>query len=597
MLKCASFFAGVGGIDLGFEQAGFEVVYANEYCEKASLTYKENHVIPLDVRDIREVKSDQIPDFDIMLAGFPCQAFSVAGYRQGFDDEKGRGNLYFELERIIKDKMPQIVFLENVKNLLGHDKGRTFSVIRDSLETLGYNIHYKVLNAAEYGNIPQIRERIYVVGFLDKEASERFQFPPKINLETGIADIADFKTKVEDKYYYSDKCVFYDKLVESITKNDTMYQWRRKYVRENKSNACPTLTANMGTGGHNVPLILASHGIRKLTPKECFMFQGFGSSFKTPKKVANSHLYKQAGNSVVVPVIRRIADSIKDSIKPDNTPPDNPILPIELIPVEGCTDGTVVALVTINRPNKLNALNADVTSAIKTMVKWAETEKLVRCLIITGASPIKPEEGKRAKPNAFVAGADITEFLGADSKEIATKFTNNAIEALWNISKPTIAMVDGFALGGGLEVACSCDIRIASSRSKFGTPEINLGLIPGYGGTQRLVSLLGYGKALEMVYTGEMIGAEEAQRIGLVNHVVEVEELRQKALDMACLIATKSSNTLRVAKETLRSALDEGLTNGVATEAKAFANLFDTADKEIGVKAFLNREKPEWKHE
>jgi enoyl-CoA hydratase len=158
-------------------------------------------------------------------------------------------------------------------------------------------------------------------------------------------------------------------------------------------------------------------------------------------------------------------------------------------------------------------------------------------------------------------------------------------------------MVDGFALGGGLEVACSCDIRIASSRSKFGTPEINLGLIPGYGGTQRLVSLLGYGKALEMVYTGEMIGAEEAQRIGLVNHVVEVEELKQKALDMACLIATKSSNTLRVAKETLRSALDEGLTNGVATEAKAFANLFDTADKEIGVKAFLNREKPEWKHE
>ena len=219
MLKCASFFAGVGGIDLGFEQAGFEVVYANEFCEKASLTYKENHTIPLDVRDIREVQSDQIPDFDIMLAGFPCQAFSVAGYRQGFDDEKGRGNLYFELERIIKDKMPPIVFLENVKNLLGHDKGRTFSVIRNSLETLGYSIHYKVLNAADYGNIPQIRERIYVVGFLDEGASQRFQFPGKIDLETGIADIADFETKVDDKYYYTDKCVFYDKLVEAITKN------------------------------------------------------------------------------------------------------------------------------------------------------------------------------------------------------------------------------------------------------------------------------------------------------------------------------------------------------------------------------------------
>ena len=279
------------------------------------------------------------------------------------------------------------------------------------------------------------------------------------------------------------------------------------------------------------------------------------------------------------------------------TPPQSDVLTIETLTVDDCEDGTFVALVTINRPNKLNALNADVTSAMKEMVAWAETEDLVRCIIITGAQPLKPEEGKRAKPNAFVAGADITEFLGAGSEEITVKFTDNAIEALWNMSKPTIAMVDGFALGGGLEVACSCDIRIASTRSKFGTPEINLGLIPGYGGTQRLVSLLGYGKALEMVYTGEMIGAEEAQRIGLVNHVVDPEELKQRTLDMACLIATKSSNTLRVAKETLRSALDEGLTEGVATEAKAFANLFDTDDKEIGVKAFLNREKPKWKHE
>ena len=279
------------------------------------------------------------------------------------------------------------------------------------------------------------------------------------------------------------------------------------------------------------------------------------------------------------------------------TPPQSDVLTIETLTVDGCEDGTVVALVTINRPNKLNALNADVTSAMKEMVAWVEAEDLVRCIIITGAQPLEPEEGKRAKPNAFVAGADITEFLGAGSEEITVKFTDNAIEALWNMSKPTIAMVDGFALGGGLEVACSCDIRIASTRSKFGTPEINLGLIPGYGGTQRLVSLLGYGKALEMVYTGEMIGADEAQRIGLVNHVVEAEDLKQKALDMACLIASKSSNTLRVAKETLRSALDEGLTEGVATEAKAFANLFDTADKEIGVKAFLNREKPKWKHE
>ena len=278
------------------------------------------------------------------------------------------------------------------------------------------------------------------------------------------------------------------------------------------------------------------------------------------------------------------------------TPPQTDVLSTETVPVESCDDGTVVALVTIKRPNKLNALNADVTSSIKDMVAWVEQTDTVRCVVVTGAQPLPPPEGKRAKPNAFVAGADITEFLGRGSDEITAMFTDNAIEALWNMSKPTIAMVDGFALGGGLEVACSCDIRIASTRSKFGTPEINLGLIPGYGGTQRLVSLLGYGKALELIMTGEMINAEEAQRIGLVNHVTEPEELSQKVMTMASLIATKSSNTLRVAKETLRSALDEGLTQGVATEAKAFANLFDTEDKEIGVKAFLNREKAEWKH-
>ncbi len=278
------------------------------------------------------------------------------------------------------------------------------------------------------------------------------------------------------------------------------------------------------------------------------------------------------------------------------TPPQTEVLSIETIPVESCDDGTVVALVTINRPNKLNALNSDVTSSIKNMVAWVEQTDLVRCVVVTGSQPLPPPEGKRAKPNAFVAGADITEFLGRGSEEITTMFTDNAIEALWNMSKPSIAMVDGFALGGGLEVACSCDIRIASTRSKFGTPEINLGLIPGYGGTQRLVSLLGYGKALELIMTGEMIGAEEAQRIGLVNHVTEPEELNHRVMTMASLIATKSSSTLRVAKETLRSALDEGLTQGVATEARAFANLFDTEDKEIGVKAFLNRETAEWKH-
>ena len=314
MFRCASFFAGVGGIDLGFEQAGFDVVYANEICEKASLTFKQNHEIRLDTRDIRDVKSSEIPDFDVMLAGFPCQAFSVAGYRQGFDDEKGRGNLYFELERIMEEKKPSVVLLENVKNLVGHDKGRTFSIIRNSMQSLGYEIHHKVMNACDYGDIPQNRERIYVVGFLDRGISDCFKFPDKVQLETTIGDIFDFEERVDDRYYYREDAYMYPDLKREVTSNETVYQWRRKYVRENKSKLCPTLTANMGTGGHNVPLILTAHGIRKLTPKECFMIQGFDTTFELPDKVANSHLYKQAGNSVVVPVIRRIAKSIISAI-------------------------------------------------------------------------------------------------------------------------------------------------------------------------------------------------------------------------------------------------------------------------------------------
>jgi len=230
------------------------------------------------------------------------------------------------------------------------------------------------------------------------------------------------------------------------------------------------------------------------------------------------------------------------------------------------------------------------------MCSWAEQNDSVRCVVICGASTNPPLEGKRSKPHAFVAGADITEFVGKGSDEIRELFTDNAIEAIWNLSKPTIAMVDGFALGGGCEVACSCDIRIASSRAIFGTPEIKLGLIPGYGGTQRLVKLVGYGRAMEMMMTGNNVSAEEAYRCGIANHLCEPEDLEAKTMEIAQTIASKSMHTLRVAKTTIRAALDHGITEGVAIEAEAFANLFDTEDKEIGVQAFLNRTNPEWKH-
>ena len=276
--------------------------------------------------------------------------------------------------------------------------------------------------------------------------------------------------------------------------------------------------------------------------------------------------------------------------------PQTDVLSIEEIPVNDQADLGSVALVTINRPDKLNALNTEVMASLKSMVAWVEATDSIRVVVLTGAHPNQPPEGKRAKPNAFVAGADITEFVGKKSDDIRVMFKDNAVEALWNLSKPTIAMVDGFALGGGCEVACSCDIRIVSDRSRFGTPEINLGLIPGYGATQRLVRLIGYGKTMEMVMAGEMIDANEAYRIGLANHVCSPEMLREYTLDMARLIASKSSNSLRVGKQTIRAALDVGLTEGVAIEAEAFASLFDSKDKEIGVDAFLNRETPQWEH-
>lgn len=289
-------------------------VYANEFDKYAAFTFEANFPITVDQRDINNVPEKELPDFDILLGGFPCQAFSVAGYREGFKDKKGRGELFFELARIIKAKKPKVIFLENVKNLVGHDHGNTFRVILDTLQSLGYHVKYQVLNALTHGNVPQNRERIYIVGFRKKSEYNKFEFPNSIPLEKSIHDLIN-PDLVDDKLFYtSDRCSFYKELISSVTKEDTVYQWRRKYVRENKSNACPTLTANMGTGGHNVPIIKTKLGIRKLSPKECFLFQGFPDEFKLPE-IANTHLYKQAGNSVVVPVVERIVASIANALK------------------------------------------------------------------------------------------------------------------------------------------------------------------------------------------------------------------------------------------------------------------------------------------
>lgn len=319
MLKCASFFAGVGGIDLGFAQAGFETIFANEFDDYAADTYEINHLLRIDRRDIHKIPAWEIPDFDILLAGFPCQAFSIAGNKQGFNDEKGRGDLFFELIRIMKEKRPRIAFFENVKNLVGHDNGNTFKTICEQLEALGYHHTSKVMNACGFGNLPQNRERIYIVAFRQKEDFERFEMPLPLSLTKSIRDVVAFGTPQGKEFYYSaSNCGFYEQLQKEVTNSNTAYQWRRVYVRENKSNLIPTLTANMGTGGHNVPIILADDGrIRKLTPRECFNAQGFPDSFRLPGQ-CNGRLYKQAGNSVAVPVIRRIAEKIREATAINN---------------------------------------------------------------------------------------------------------------------------------------------------------------------------------------------------------------------------------------------------------------------------------------
>lgn len=312
--KIASFFAGVGGIDLGFEQTGkFSVVYANEFDRNARITYTKNFFNELDPRDIRLVKSDEIKyDVDIIAGGFPCQAFSIAGYRKGFEDD--RGDLFFELLRIINEKKPEAIFIENVKNMVTHDHGNTFKVIREALTLNGYFIKWKVLNGKDYGNTPQNRERIYIVGFRNKNSYDNFSFPKEIELDKGLDEVIDFINIMDEKYYYKEgRQPFYDKLVPVVTSPNTIYQWRRQYVRENKSGVVPTLTANMGTGGHNVPIIYTRNGIRKLTPRETFNVQGYPKEYKLPD-ISNGQLYKQAGNSVIVPVIKRIANRMSEAL-------------------------------------------------------------------------------------------------------------------------------------------------------------------------------------------------------------------------------------------------------------------------------------------
>ena len=323
-------FSGVGGIELGFlNTGGFEILWSNDNDYPSSVTFKKNFSHNHILLDIHKLEGTTLDPVDVLVGGFPCQAFSVAGYRKGFNDE--RGNLFFEIVRIISELKykPKVLLLENVKNFYSHDNGRTFLVVKESLEDLGYCVFSKVLNTSDYTKIPQNRERTFIICFLEgaeavfdltKPMSQTFNhiFPPKpLNKTEHVRKYLENK-KVDDKFYYGKEKYMYKDLKKSITSSDTVYQWRRQYVRENKSNVCPTLTANMGTGGHNVPLIKDNYGIRKLTPHECFNLQGFHSKYILPTEISNAQLYKQSGNSVTVALISVLASCIREALDSEN---------------------------------------------------------------------------------------------------------------------------------------------------------------------------------------------------------------------------------------------------------------------------------------
>jgi enoyl-CoA hydratase len=240
-----------------------------------------------------------------------------------------------------------------------------------------------------------------------------------------------------------------------------------------------------------------------------------------------------------------------------------------------------ICTITINRPDKLNALNKQVFSDLNTVLDDVYANAVIKSVIITGSGS-----------KAFVAGADISEFSGFTKPEsmALAKSGQDTFFRIENSPKPMIACVNGFALGGGCELAMSCHFRIASDNAKFGQPEVNLGLIPGYGGTQRLVQLIGKGRALELLMSGGMIDANSALQFGLVNYVVPAEELLNKARTILELINTKAPIAIAKCIEAANAVFDE-TKNGYTVEVNAFGDCFDTADMKEGTNAFLEKRK------
>ena len=244
-----------------------------------------------------------------------------------------------------------------------------------------------------------------------------------------------------------------------------------------------------------------------------------------------------------------------------------------------------VAVITINRPDKLNALSSQVHREGIAALDKLRNDNEVRVVVITGSGE-----------KSFVAGADISEFAGQTSHtQRDTMNARSLFNSIDNFPKPVIAMINGFCLGGGNELALACDLRTASENAKFSQPEINLGIMPGGGGTQRLTRLIGEGRAMEMILTGDMIGADKALEFGLVNHIFPLKELESKTMELANKIASKAPIALQLSKEAVKFASRSNLDEGLRREVDLFAVLFSTEDKEEGVSAFLEKRKPDFK--
>lgn len=307
--KVCSLFSGIGGIDLGFKQAGFDIIWANEIDKFACETYKANfgeeHLVNC---DIRKVDTKDILDFDALVAGFPCQPFSLAGKQKGFCD--ARGQLFFEIKRIIRDKKPKVVFLENVANLIEHDKGKSFAQVYLSLMEEGYVVRYATQNPKTHANIPQQRDRVFIVAFLDIDQCNSFQYPQAVPLITKITDLINVHEKHNDCYYYKDVHHLYTEMCNRVRRKGLLHRIDDHGVAVKGSKICPTLTANMGTYLDRVHILRDDFGIRKLTPYECLQLQGYPKEFKFPKGMTLPQAYKQIGNSVCVPIIKNIAKNI-----------------------------------------------------------------------------------------------------------------------------------------------------------------------------------------------------------------------------------------------------------------------------------------------